>query len=243
VETEGSNGRRLKHHFFLAVEATLLLLLAALSFAVHQHRGPLPGDVGLAQSTQHGLLHHGALTAAIESVSTLNWPLPTAITLGIIVLIFLLLRRWLDAGLAVLAALISSEATFLLSRWVHRPRPRGYGIHPLQYITSTYSFPSGHVTYAVTVFGLFLFLTTQVRRPIHPLLIWTIRVVLLCMIVLMPVSRVLEGEHWPSDVLAGLLDGLFWVVLFSHLYLWARSRWPKLLAADERSVNGTQPAL
>jgi undecaprenyl-diphosphatase len=232
--TVESNRDRPEHLLFAAVEAAILLVLGLLAFAVHQHPGPLPGDVVVSQTTQHDLLHHGALTSAIEGVSTLSWPVPTAITLGTIVLVFLLLRRWLDAGLAVLAALVSSNVTFLLSRWVHRPRPSGHGIHPLQHITGTYSFPSGHVAYAVTVFGLFLFLSTQVRRPIHPLLIWAIRVVLLCVIVLTPVSRVLEGEHWPTDALAGLLDGLFWVVLFSHLYLGARSRWPNLLAADER---------
>jgi len=54
------------------------------------------------------------------------------------------------------------------------------------------------------------------------------------LILLMPVSRILEAEHWPSDVLAGALDGLFWLIIFAHLYLWARARWPGLLARDER---------
>jgi undecaprenyl-diphosphatase len=224
---------RPKHHLFLAVEACLVLSLGILSAVVHANPGPLPGDVALAQAVQRELLHRGPVTQLIEGISTLNWPLPTAITLGLIVLVFLALRRWLDAAVALIAALASSNQRLLLSKWVHRPRPYGHGIHQLQHITTSYSFPSGHVTYAVTVFGLFLFLATHIRRPIHPVLIWVIRVVLVCVIVLMPVSRVLEGEHWPSDTLGGILDGLFWVVLVSHLYLWARSRWPALLAPDE----------
>jgi membrane-associated phospholipid phosphatase len=224
---------RPKHHLFLAVEACLVLALGTLSLVVRAHPGPLPGDVGLAQTVQRDLLHGGLLTQVIEAVSTLFWPVPTAITLGLIVVIFLALRRWLDAAVALIAALASSNQRLLLSKWVHRPRPYGHGIHLLQHITTSYSFPSGHVTYAVTVFGLFLFLSSQIRRPIHPLLIWAVRVVLVCVIVLMPVSRVLEGEHWPSDTLGGILDGLFWVVLVSHLYLCARSRWPALLAPDE----------
>jgi undecaprenyl-diphosphatase len=194
----------------------------------------LTGDVGTEVAIQHVLLPHQMLAAPIEAISTLNWPLPSAITLAVIVSGFLLLQRWLDAMTVSLAAGASSLATYEISRWVHRPRPIGHGVHPLQTITDTYSFPSGHVTYAVAVFGLFLFLTYQVRRPFHPALVWTIRLTLLILIVVMPISRILEGEHWPSDVLGGALDGLFWLVLFAHLYLWVRMRWPGLLARDER---------
>lgn len=223
-----------RHFLFIAGEAAILALLLGLAAIVRQHPGPLPGDAPLEVDVQTALLHRGPLTAGLEMISTLNWPLPTIITLAAITLVFLFLRRWLDVIVVLVAAGVSSVATLGLSDWVHRPRPWGHGVHPLQHITSTYSFPSGHVTYAVGVLGLFLFLTWQVRRPIHPAIIWLIRLVLIVVIVLMPVSRVLEGEHWPSDVVGGVLDGLFWLILFAHLYLFARSRWPALLARDER---------
>jgi membrane-associated phospholipid phosphatase len=222
------------HLAFVAGEVLLLVLLGALALILHAHPGPLPPDAAIERAVQLDLLHRGALTAGIEAISTVNWPLPTIITLALIVVVFLLLRRWLDVLVTPLAAAVSSGATYILSRWVHRPRPSGHGIHPLQHISNSFSFPSGHVTYAVAVFGLFLFLTFQVRRPFHPALVWMIRVVLVALIVLMPVSRVLEGEHWPSDVVGGALDGAFWLVLFAHLYLWMRAHWPRLLARDER---------
>ncbi|HZU11855.1 MAG TPA: phosphatase PAP2 family protein [Chloroflexota bacterium] len=219
---------------FLGLEIVLLALLAALSMIVRGHPGPLPGDVGMEVDVQHALLHKGLLTAGLEGISTLNWPTPSVITLALIIGIFLLLRRWLDAIVIPIAAAAESVSTYLLSAWDHRPRPWGYGVHPLQHITSSYSFPSGHVAYATAVFGLFLFLTFQVRRAVHPALVWAIRIVLIALIVLMPLSRIVEGEHWPSDTLGGALDGAFWLVLFAHLYLWARARWPRLLARDER---------
>lgn len=231
---EPEEANRAAHLRLIVAEVVVLVLLGALAFAARRHPGPFPGDAGLEVDMQKALLHRGPLTQALEALSTLNWPIPTAVTLAVIFLIFLVLRRWLDAILVPVAAGVSSLVTLELSRWVHRPRPIGHGVHPLQYITSTYSFPSGHVTYAVAIFGLFLFLTSQVRRPIHPVLIWTIRVLLVLVILLMPVSRILEGEHWPSDVVGGVLDGVFWLVLFAHLYLFARSRWPRLLARDER---------
>lgn len=220
--------------FFIAAEVVILVLLLALAAIVRQHPGPLPGDAGIEVDVQKALLGRGIITAGLEGISTLNWPVPTAITMAIIVGIFLLLRRWLDAIVSPIAAAVSSVATFVLSKWVHRPRPLHHGVHPVQYITTTYSFPSGHVAYAVTVFGLFLFLSGQVRRPFHPALIWLIRILLVALILLMPISRIVEAEHWPTDVVGGALDGLFWLVLFSHVYLWARSRWLRLLARDER---------
>src|SRR5947209_16154086 len=136
------------HARFVATEVLLLVLLGILAVVVRRHPGPLPADAGLELDVQHAFLHSPA-AGPLEAISTLNWPVPTAITLAVIVVIFLLLRRWLDAVVVPLAAIVSSAATFELSKWVHRPRPSGHGIHPLQAITSTYSFPSGHVTYAV----------------------------------------------------------------------------------------------
>jgi membrane-associated phospholipid phosphatase len=156
------------------------------------------------------------------------------ITLAIIAVIFLALRRWLDVGIVIVAAAVSDETSYLFNQWVKRPRPRGHHLHILEKIQHFYSFPSGHVVHATVVFGLFLYLTTQVRRPIHPLLIWLIRLLLVALIVLMPVSRMLEGEHWPSDVLGGLLYGAIALMIFTHIYIWMRHRWPRLLARDER---------
>ncbi|HLJ67664.1 MAG TPA: phosphatase PAP2 family protein [Chloroflexota bacterium] len=231
---EGARAPIEAHLPFLAAEGILLALLAVFSVAVRGHPAPLAGDVGMERAVQQSVLPHQWLAAPLEAVSTLHWPVPTAITLIVISALFLYLRRWLDTILTPLIAGASSLTRLELSKWVHRPRPSDHGIHIVQIITSSFSFPSGHVTYATSVYGLFLFLTYQVRHAFHPALLWAIRVVLVLLIVLMPVSRVLEGEHWPSDTVAGLMLGLFWVILFAHLYGWARNRWTRLLAADER---------
>ena len=47
-------------------------------------------------------------------------------------------------------------------------------------------------------------------------------------------SRVLEGEHWPSDVLGGLLFGGFWLLVGIQVYLAATARWPHLIPPNER---------
>jgi membrane-associated phospholipid phosphatase len=44
-------------------------------------------------------------------------------------------------------------------------------------------------------------------------------------VLVMGFSRVLEGEHWPTDVLAAYLSGLLWLTLFMYLYglRWTRN--------------------
>src|SRR5204862_7600636 len=79
------------------------------------------------------------------------------------------------------------------------PAPAGCRPPPLRVIKTYFSFPSGHVIHAVVFFGFVLLLTWQSRRPAPWL--WPVRAVLIALIVLMGPSRVLEGEHWPSDVL------------------------------------------
>lgn len=209
------------------VEVALLALVLALAIAVKAQPGPLPGDVGVAVAWQHAVLPHHTLTAAVEEVSTVAWPVPQAATLAVVALALLLLRRVAAAALSLLTVGLADGSSYLVAELVRRPRPGDHGLQVLSHIARYYSFPSGHVVHAFAYAGFLLFLTTTVRRPTaaawRPVLV-PVRAVLLAVIVLMGPSRVLEGEHWPSDALGGALCGLFWLVLAVHAYRWIEAR-------------------
>ncbi|MGI8824778.1 MAG: phosphatase PAP2 family protein [Chloroflexota bacterium] len=223
-----------RHVLFLLLEVVSLAVVLGMATLFKTRPGPLSGDAGIETAIQEAILPHPPVANAMEAVSTGAWPVPSAITLGVVIVLFLILRRWLDALVVLGCALIADETTYFLSQYVRRPRPSGHDIRILSVIKGTYSFPSGHVVHGAAVFGLLLFLSWQIRRPLPSILVWLVRVVLIVFIVAMGPSRILEGEHWPSDVLGGLIWGLFWLAISSHVYMWVRHRFPKMLAVDER---------
>ena len=56
-------------------------------------------------------------------------------------------------------------------------------------------------------------------------------------------SRILTGEHWPSDVLGGYLVAAFWLLVSLPVYPWAAARWPRLVGRgdQEQSPGGDRP--
>src|SRR5690348_2071632 len=137
----------------IGVEVVLLLVLLALIVIVKAHPGPLVGDVGLTLWWQHLVLPHRTLTAFFDAISTINWPIPAAITLVACAAVFALARRWLDI-LIVLGLLVADAANWLINAFVQRPRPAGYGVVVAHHITNFYSFPSGHVEHALAILGM-----------------------------------------------------------------------------------------
>ena len=224
-----------RHRMFIAVELVLLIATLALVVIVKGRPGPLPGDVSITLWWQHLARPQQVLKAVLDEVSAINWPMQAAITIGVIVAAFALLRRWLDI-LVALSVLLADLTNFIINQIVQRPRPIGHGVLVDRMITGVYSFPSGHVEHALAFLGMVVFLTFQVRRsgPWLTPLLWVVRIALLAEIVLMSPSRVLQGEHWPSDGLAGLLWGGFWLLVGIQVYFWAARRWPRLLGIDER---------
>jgi undecaprenyl-diphosphatase len=220
-----------RHPIFILVEVLLLLLALGLDVLVALHPGPLPGDVGSMLTVQHLLLPHKTLTLLINQTSELTWPLPATLTTIAVVGLFLALRRWLDALLLAVIPGVGSASSYLTTLLVQRPRPLGHGLYIQMMVKGFYSFPSGHVEHALVFFGLLVFLTYQVRRP--GWWAWPLRLVLLAVIVVIGPSRMLEGEHWLSDVVAGYLYGAFWLVLGIQVYGWAARRWPRLLGSGE----------
>jgi undecaprenyl-diphosphatase len=90
------------------------------------------------------------------------------------------------------------------------------------------SFPSGHVTAAVIVYG-FIFYLVSLLIPAG-VLRFLAQASCLVVIVLTALQRVHAGVHWPSDVLGGVLFGglLLALLIWSHRRLRALAvgTWP-----------------
>lgn len=115
-------------------------------------------------------------------------------------------KRW--EALFLLLALGGGMAFNLLLKWLyHRERP---SIHRLVE-ESGYSFPSGHSMAAFLFLGMMAMLLTLfvVSRAAKAVIILAAVVLIL----LVGISRIYLGVHYPSDVLAGFAAGGVWLVM------------------------------
>ena len=219
-----------------------VILLVALSFAANKYP-ELPGDVGLAAWIQQ--LRQPVLKEIVNFSSDANWPYPAGIIAISMIALLLVFRR---VRAALCAAIAGFGADFLnvnLNSWVARPRPNNVQIQVVAHL-GLHSFPSGHVTHVIAFYGFLLYLSLvaardhQARRP------WLLIIQVICgyFLVFIGFSRVLEGEHWPSDILAGyLLGGLVLTVaiaLYHALGIWWQKR--RLNQTDSHPAGSALPA-
>jgi membrane-associated phospholipid phosphatase len=115
----------------------------------------------------------------------------------------------LDKGLALRMGFLFLGSAYLntvLKAVFAVPRPSP-GVVRVITPTEGYSFPSGHAQTTATVWG---YLATQVRR----LWFWAVTTAL---IVLVSLSRVYLGVHYPQDVIVGTFLGLVLVAIYNWL--------------------------
>jgi len=97
---------------------------------------------------------------------------------------------------------------------VARPRPSP-DLVEVDILNPTYSFPSGHVTSYMALFGFLFYLVHALMRPS------VLRSALLslfgALIGLVGLSRVYLGAHWASDALTAYCLGFLWLKLTIHL--------------------------
>jgi membrane-associated phospholipid phosphatase len=131
-----------------------------------------------------------------------------AVTAVAVVLLRWRLGRWYESWIVV-AAIAGELLVFLaVTATVHRPRPP---VTRLDVAPPTSSFPSGHTAAAIALYGCLAVLLMWVygRRPATRVA----AVVLFCIPVVVGLSRLYRGMHYPSDILVGALGGGLWLLL------------------------------
>jgi undecaprenyl-diphosphatase len=108
---------------------------------------------------------------------------------------------------------------------MRRPRPIAPLVRVVQARLGGSSFPSGHVLSYVGIYGYLAYSLGLIIRPV-----WLRRAIVaaLCgLLALIGPSRIYQGHHWPTDVLASYLLGLSYLIGLTALYRRALARWER----------------
>lgn len=133
----------------------------------------------------------------------------------ILIFYFLVVKKQTWFSIRVITIAISSLVLMLLLKQLfQRKRP----LSPLLKAAKGLSFPSGHAIMAVTFYGLVIYIL-QHSIPIDWLK-WFVTILLVVLILLIGFSRVYLRVHYASDVAAGFIIGLLWLLLSLAILKW-----------------------
>jgi undecaprenyl-diphosphatase len=122
--------------------------------------------------------------------------------------------------MAAIALVVSTVGAGLLNIWLKwffaRPRPT---LFPPVIMDTSYSFPSGHTMGAVALYGFVAYVLWQQRQRV-----WALLAVFFALLIAL--SRIYLGVHYPSDILAALAVTLVWLTLVIIGYRYYQHRSP-----------------
>ena len=138
--------------------------------------------------------------------------------IGLVIVVFLIFRwrfgRW-DESVVILTVMLGEVTVFLAVTFtVQRSRP---AVVRLDKSPPTLSYPSGHTAAALALYGgVAVLLFVIYGRNWKTIMI---AVILFSLPILVGISRLYRGMHFPSDVLAGALGGGLWMAFAISLLI------------------------
>jgi len=180
-----------------AVIALAAIWLAALLWG----RGPL--DRSVYETLYAG--HRPAMIAVARALTALGEP-TVLIGAGVATALWLWHAGHRHLPFVLIAiTMLGRGLSEAQKYWVGRARP---DIEAHLVVVKTQSFPSGHATSSM-IFYMVMALTLTAGTRLHRLA----AAAAFLLSLLIGLSRVMLGVHWPSDVIGGWAFGLLWVLL------------------------------
>ncbi len=198
----GASGRTA---LFASSTTAALALFLVLAFAIERQGAVVRFDRALADSLSMSLS-----TSLLWLLSWFTYLGDRNFLTGVSVLmtLFLLCRaQWVLAIVCAVATGVGGALNWLLKHAFERVRPE----HEHGYANvAGWSFPSGHASAAMAVYGMACYLLWRLAPPAwrQPGL-----AVLAALIMAIGLSRILLQVHFASDVLAGFAISLAWLAL------------------------------
>lgn len=127
-------------------------------------------------------------------------------------IIFLIVFKNKKLGLSIsINLIIITILNLLLKNIVQRPRPTEYRM-----ISETgYSFPSGHSMVSMAFYGYLIYLTYKNVKNVK--LKWSLIIILSILIITIGTSRIYLGVHYTSDVIAGFMISISYLVIYTSI--------------------------
>jgi membrane-associated phospholipid phosphatase len=172
----------------------------------------VPFDIPIARFVQQ--INWGPVVYVFQLIDVSAGVWQVVIGAVAVVALFIFERR---AGWLMLIGSLSSLFDNIIKLVISRQRPPADIVHILS-PTTGFSYPSGHAVFFTWMsFMIAVSIAPKIRHRFRPIL-WVIAA---AVIVLTCLARVWAGDHWPSDVVGGVLLGLGW----SAFVLWLPERW------------------
>ena len=159
---------------------------------------------------------------------------PVIVALVVIVAALLVVRRAFVEALAVAGVLPMGVAQIGVRHLIDRPQdPSRIPTLDFQYPYGA-SFPSGHAFGEFMVFGL-LFVFAPLIVPQRAAWI-TVRIVCVLLVLASGLERVVDGAHWPSDVIGAYMLALLYVSAAAWICTRVRRSSARMLGAGRQQA-------
>ena len=147
----------------------------------------------------------------LDSMSIIGEPWMIAgVSLSLLVYLWLFRKNYRGMLFVFLAVGVGNVLNQLMKEWFGRPRP------DLPHGLESFSFPSNHAMVGLLyLFTLAYFIAEGISSRKIKAIVWLVAVALSVIVAL---SRVAGGEHYFSDITAGLFAGYAWFVAVAVWY-------------------------
>ena len=215
--------QRLRIQHFYGLPLTLLFLVMGyiISLFIGLVEDVVTSDSIVAMdhfvSQQMGLLSDSAVVNFFIFITSLgSTPITCLVVLLTGILCWVIGQRYIVIGLLT-ATIGSTVFTFLSKLLFHRGRPLD-----ILLLEHTYSFPSGHATVTIALYGFLAYMAIRFSRDFTR----QVRIVAFTIFfsILIGLSRIVLNEHYLSDVLGGYLVGALWLTVAISMTEWLSAR-------------------